>query len=107
MHIYIQHEGIKIRAPNAQLILLGVIPSIRIMKLANKYISPYCCFPYVSVLVLMEVKILWYIKGQMLEKQDTSDHRIIESQNGLGWKGSQGSRSSNPPATGRATNLHM
>ena len=32
---------------------------------------------------------------------------IVESQNGLGWKGPQGSSSSKPPATGRATNLHI
>ena len=33
------------------------------------------------------------------------EHRIIESQNGLGRKGPQGSSGSNPPATGRAINL--
>ena len=33
-----------------------------------------------------------------------SDHRITEW---LGWKGPQGSPSSNPPATGRATNLQI
>ena len=31
-------------------------------------------------------------------------HRIIESQNGLGWKGPQRSPSFNPPATGRVAN---
>ena len=30
-----------------------------------------------------------------------------EPQNGLGWKGPQGSRSSNPPTTRRVTNLHI
>ena len=34
-------------------------------------------------------------------------HRIIESQNGLGWKEPQGSSSSNPTAAARATNLHV
>ena len=32
---------------------------------------------------------------------------LLSSQNGLGWKGPQGSWISNPPATGRATNLHI
>ena len=31
---------------------------------------------------------------------------IAAPQNGLGWKGPQGSRSSNPSAACRATNLH-
>ena len=35
------------------------------------------------------------------------NHRIIESYNGLGWKGPQGSWSFNPPTTRRATNLHI
>jgi len=35
---------------------------------------------------------------QALERPNQGYHRIItESQNGLGWKGPQGSRSSNPP----------
>jgi len=34
-------------------------------------------------------------------------HGIIEPQNGLGWKGPQRSPSSNLPATGRATTLHI
>ena len=32
---------------------------------------------------------------------------VTEPQNGLGWKGPQGSSSSNPPNTGRATNLQI
>jgi len=42
-----------------------------------------------------------------LETVQKEFHRIAESQNGPGWKGPQGSWSSNHPAAGRATNLHI
>jgi len=47
-------------------------------------------------------------QGKKLRKpMGCSEEGIRESQNGLCWKGSQGSSSSNPHATGRATNLQI
>ena len=41
------------------------------------------------------------------DQKAAHSHRIIEPLNGLGWKGPQGSSSSNPAAAYRATNLHL
>lgn len=61
-YLYIAHR-IVIQALNPQLITLGVLLLIHIIK----YILLCCFSPCVDILVLMEVKILQHIKGHMHE----------------------------------------
>jgi len=71
------------------------------VKNYSKYSSKLNCIRPVSASVCAPGDILSACK------QKIEHDPFAESQNGLGWKGPQGSRISNPPAAGRATNLHI
>ena len=67
-----------------------ILHKLSLVPPVNKNTSMFCktitCFEY------------YFIHSAL---KDASDHRIIEIQNGLGWKGPQGSSNSKSPAIGR------